>query len=192
MDSVAVIVVRIARPSACVDSMHIINVPITIVINSVSGNFTRIRPHVRSEILVSVTDASINHGHDYVVGGSLSVPAFRTANVGIRRAAVLADVVEVPQRSVRVPGVVWIRDCELANIVRLGVPDLTAVLKLGDCLRNGCSGGQLNDLNIFDLRVAPQNARPELRMKSGDARDRRLYQNAVLAVKVGLRLNLGD
>ena|SRR2546430_8316897 len=139
---------------------------------------------------MSVTDASVNDRYNQAVCRGSSVPTFGRVNIRVGCAAVLAGVVEVPQRAVGVLGIIWIRNCELPKIRWLRIRDLTAALILGDGLWNSHSLRQLNDLNIPDLRVAPHDASAKLRMKSTDVLDRWLYQNAVWTVRVRLRLNL--
>ena len=173
MRSMGVIIVRIARPSTRVDSMDVVSIAISVVVDVVSGNFTRISPHIRSKVLMRISDAGVDHGHDHVVGVGLLVPALRRVNVGVGCTAILASIVEVPERAVGVLGVIWIRNCEVPNISGLGICDLTAVLIVGDCL------GNRRDLDISNVRVGPQDASAKLRVQRTDVWNRRFYQNAV-------------
>ena len=58
-------------------------------------------PDVRREILMGDAHAGIDDSHDDVAGGVERVPRLGRVEVGVRRAAILAGVVQMPLRAVK-------------------------------------------------------------------------------------------
>src|SRR5262249_24579659 len=67
----------------------------------------RINPDIRDQVFVSVTHSGIRDRHYHITARGQYAPAFRSVDVRVWCAAVLARVVQSPQCAVEILRVVW-------------------------------------------------------------------------------------
>ena len=75
-----------------------------------------IGPDVRREILMSDTDAGIDDSDDDIAGGVERIPGLGRVDVGVRRATILAGVVQMPLGAVEVAWVVGFNRWKIPTI----------------------------------------------------------------------------
>ena len=65
------------------DAMDVVDVTIAVVINVVAGHFSRIHPHVRSQVRMEVVHSAVDDGNHHPVASGGCVPGKIGVNVGI-------------------------------------------------------------------------------------------------------------
>ncbi|OQB91326.1 MAG: hypothetical protein BWX84_01441 [Verrucomicrobia bacterium ADurb.Bin118] len=100
MGPVIVIIHRIARTLGGIDAVHVIHVTVFVIVNAVSGNFPRIDPHLRRQVLVRITDAGVNHRHNDIGGPGRYIPRALRINVRAQHAPFAPAVLQPPQGAV--------------------------------------------------------------------------------------------
>ena len=100
----AVVVKRVAVVVDKVIAMDIVDEAITVVIDAVARNLTRVGPDVGGQIRVGVVDAGVDNTDDDIPRTGAHLPGFRRVNIGICCAAALTGVVQAVQ--VAIPGIV--------------------------------------------------------------------------------------
>ncbi len=98
--AMAGVVCWVATVEYGIDSVQIVNVAVSVVIDLVAGNFRSVTPQVSSQILVSRSGSGINNSHDDRFRIVANRPALCRVDVGISKASRLAGVVQVPETSV--------------------------------------------------------------------------------------------
>ncbi len=96
MRAVPVIIHRIAIVIDDVDAVHIIDITIAVVINSVAGNLIGVHPHLISQLLMRVADACVDDRHQHIRGTGAHLPRLGRADIDARAPAVLARVAQGP------------------------------------------------------------------------------------------------
>ena len=66
---VPVVIIRVSGFRYGIDSIHVINVAIPVIIDPVSSNFVRIRPHVSEQVGVVVVDSGVDNKDQRLVVG---------------------------------------------------------------------------------------------------------------------------
>jgi hypothetical protein len=102
--AVAVVVHRVAVAVGEVVAVHIIDVAVAVVVNTIAGDLARVRPDVRGEVGVRVVDTRVDHRDDHVGGLGDGVPGLGGIDVGIVAPAGLPGVVQAPEAGVEVVG----------------------------------------------------------------------------------------
>ena len=75
--------------------MNVIDKPVAIVIDTVTRDFSRVRVYVIGEVFVPPIDTGINDTNEYLTT-RFHIPRFRCIDIGIRRTACLACIVQTP------------------------------------------------------------------------------------------------
>ena len=98
VSAVAVVVHRVAVVVDEVVSVDVVDEPVAVVVDSVSGNLAGVGPDVGGQIDVIVVHARVDHSdHDVAASGG-DVPGFCRVDVGVGRTAGLTRVVHPPER----------------------------------------------------------------------------------------------
>ena len=93
----AVIVHRIAVVADEVVPVDVVDESVAIVVDSVAGHLSRIRPDVCGQVGMAVIHTRIDHGHYDAGGAGGEVPRLRGIDICIDGATRLARVLEAPQ-----------------------------------------------------------------------------------------------
>ena len=80
-----------------VPAVDIIDKPVAVVVDTVTGNLSRVPPHVCGQVRVTVVDASIDHGHDHSPRAGGHVPCFGRVDVSVSHTTGLSGAVEPPE-----------------------------------------------------------------------------------------------
>ena len=142
------------RPAASgedVEAVHIVDVAVAVVIDSVARNLARVDPDVGGQILVRRFDAAVDH-HDHHGGASgCEIPGQRRLDVHPGCTQGLAAVVHAPEQvERRLVG----RQHGLQDIVGLGVRDVGVGTVAGDGLLDRLVGRNPDQVDAAVLQFA--------------------------------------
>ena len=101
--AVTVVVHRISVKIHGIHPVHIVDVTIVIIINPISRYLIGIIPHLTNQFLVGVSDSSVDHRHDQILGTGCGIPCFYCTNINPFSAAILTRVLQAPQPPLRQP-----------------------------------------------------------------------------------------
>ena len=168
---VPVIVVRIARVIDRVNAVHVVHITIAVVVNPVARDLPGIDPNAVGQIFVGVSHARVDYRHEHFRRAVLHLPPLGRVNVGVRHAAVLAEVIQSPQQSLSVGR---IGRCHQRPHwqVRLGVLDQTALPKNCQQVLDAFAGRGPDDLQISNGRESVQNRRAQQHVQNGQVQAR--------------------
>ena len=120
-------------------SRAVVDEAVAVVVDAVGGEFfAGVRPDVGGQVGVDVVDARVDHRDDDAALPRGDVPSFGRIDIGVRRAARLAGIVQVPERA----------EARVVGKGRLGAQ-------------------QVVGLGIFDERTGPQGREGRGNRKAG-------------------------
>src|SRR5262249_47084256 len=117
---VPVVVHRVAVVVDEVIPVHVVNKTVPFVVDAVAGDLARVGPDVRGQVRVVVIDPGVDDRDHHVPAAGADVPGLGGVDVGVRRTAALAGVVETVQGA---EGGVVRDDVRVDDEVRLGERD---------------------------------------------------------------------
>src|SRR5262249_9210453 len=77
-------------------TVDVVHVPVAVVVDAVPRDLVRVAPDVGDQVRVVVVHAAVEHGDEDVGRAGGDLPRLGGVDVGVRRVAPLAGVVEVP------------------------------------------------------------------------------------------------
>ncbi len=86
-------------------AIHVVNIAVVVIVDTVSGDFAGVDPHVGSQVGMVILDTLVLDADHHIAMAFFDVPGFGQVDVGIHRSAGLASVVVMPLFAVA--RVVW-------------------------------------------------------------------------------------
>ena len=77
--------------------MHIVDVAVAVIVDTVRSDLIGVAPHVSGQVRVVVGHPRVNHANHHVRGAGGDVPSFHRIDVGITGTAGLPGVVQAPE-----------------------------------------------------------------------------------------------
>ena len=96
MSSVIIIIHRIRIIIAEIYSINIINIPVLIIINIISGNFSGIFPHISCQIRMIIIYTCIYYCYNNIIS-CRNIPSFNSVNVSVSSSTALSCVIHSPK-----------------------------------------------------------------------------------------------
>ncbi len=75
MGTVAVIIERISTVRNGVDPVNVVDITVSVIIDSITSNLVWIPPHIRREIGMPVIEAGINDQNNHIGGSRCNIPS---------------------------------------------------------------------------------------------------------------------
>ena len=106
MRAVAVVIQQRAAVRYRVDAVKVVYIAVSVVIDAIRpaladplGTFLRIRPQIVEQVLVRDIHTRVDHRNDDVARARPDLPRLQRVDIGVRGAAGLSRIVQVPRLS---------------------------------------------------------------------------------------------